>query len=232
MRTLLYVPVIHMEADLGSIADSVAKRTIAELGEETWARHKETVSGFWDAIIKYFNGIKAANLRVYQDGMVVGGDIGRKIVSEGVKSGSKNYEVLSALMEQGAILEKTEDLAAVIKERDSLVKLKNAVTVRQKMSAYILYKMRKNSLLVKRDGFIADRINRTLKEGETGVLFIGAYHNVIPLLDKDIMAKEIKEVEKIRAYQKMLLYGRKDKEFEVLSSYMISPVDDTLASLS
>lgn len=216
-----------MEADLGSVADSVTKRTIAELGEEAWARHKETVSSYWDAIIKYFNGIKVADIRAYQDGMVIGGDIGRKIVSEGVRAGSKNSEVLLILIQRGAVLEKTEDLAMVSKERDYIVKLKNAVTARQKMSAYIRYRMSKNHLLVKRDRFIADRINRTLKERETGVLFIGAYHNIIPLLDKDIRVKEIKEVEKIRAYQKMFLYGRKDKELEALSSYLISPVEDT-----
>ena len=33
MRTLIYVPVIHTSADLGSLAGDVTKRSIADLGE-------------------------------------------------------------------------------------------------------------------------------------------------------------------------------------------------------
>lgn len=46
------------------------------------------------------------------------------------------------------------------------------------------------------------------------------------MLDKDIQIKEIKEIEKIRDYQKAFLYSRKDKErFEALSRYLVSPID-------
>jgi len=40
--------------------------------------------------------------------------------------------------------------------------------------------------LQERDEYIASRINNTLKDEENGVLFIGAEHNVIPGLAKDI----------------------------------------------
>jgi pheromone shutdown protein TraB len=51
-----------------------------------------------------------------------------------------------------------------------------------------------------RDKFIARTINETLQDGETAILFIGAYHNVRPQLSKDILVKEVKEQEKVKAY--------------------------------
>lgn len=54
MRKLIYVPIIHMNADLGTVAKAVDKRGIADFGEEFWRKHKETVSGFWDVIVNYF----------------------------------------------------------------------------------------------------------------------------------------------------------------------------------
>ncbi len=38
---------------------------------------------------------------------------------------------------------------------------------------------------------IADNINKSLKEEETGLLIIGAMHNVKPYLAKDIKLEEI-----------------------------------------
>jgi len=80
-------------------------------------------------------------------------------------------------------------------------------------------------LLGRRDRFIASRINRTLGEGETGILFIGAYHNIIHRLNNDIYVREVKEINKIRDYQKAFPYGDKNrKKLEALSEYLISPI--------
>ncbi len=48
-----------------------------------------------------------------------------------------------------------------------------------------------NEIESKRDEFIADRINKTLKEGETGLLFLGAHHHINMLLDTDIVVKSL-----------------------------------------
>ncbi len=42
MKRLLYVPIIHTSADLGSMAKDVAKRGKADLGEDIWKEHKKT----------------------------------------------------------------------------------------------------------------------------------------------------------------------------------------------
>lgn len=225
MRTLLYVPIIHMAADLGTLAPDVAKRGIAGLGEEVWEKHVETVEQFWNSLVGYFDRLEVSNFKIYQDGLVANGDMGQKIVEEGLKSGSKNYEIISRLIQKGAVLVKTEDFALVAKEREHLIELTGARTRVEKLNAYLKYKLSKNHLLKKRDRFIADRINETLNQGETGILFIGAYHDIIPMLDKDIQVKEIKEMQKIRDYQKAFLYRKDKKRFEALADYLISPID-------
>jgi hypothetical protein len=41
-------------------------------------------------------------------------------------------------------------------------------------------------LLKKRDRYIAGRINTTLGKGETGILFLGMFHSLQGLLDRNI----------------------------------------------
>lgn len=232
MRTLLYVPVIHTSADLGSLAKDVTKRGIADLGEEFWKRHEKTVEGFWNAIIKYFDLLEVSSFKIYQDGMVAEGEIGQKIVEEGLRSGSMNYELISGLLKRGAILVKTEDFRLVKEERDKLVALTQAKSITQKSIALIGYKLVKNKLLNKRDEFIAKRIDETLKDGETGVIFIGAYHNIKRYLPKNIQIKEIKDADRIREYQELLpFYNKNQERFEELGRYLISKVNTIPLSL-
>lgn len=213
-----------MDVDLGSLASDVAKRGIARLGEKVWQRHKETVKGFWDSIDKYFEKLEVSNFKIYQDGMVADGEMGQKIIEEGLRSGSKNYEVISRLLQKGAVLVKTEDFTLVKKERDMFLKITNARSLTEKLLSYLKYRLIKNELLRKRDEFIANRINGTLNQGETGILFIGAYHEVIPKLAKDIQVREIKDARKIREYQGVLFRGKSGtKRFKELSEYLLSP---------
>jgi len=44
----------------------------------------------------------------------------------------------------------------------------------------------KDSLLQRRDQYIARRINETLRGGETGLLFLGLLHSIRPWLDEDV----------------------------------------------
>ncbi len=234
MRTLIYVPVIHTSADLGSLAKDVTKRGIADLGEDVWEKHKAVVEKFWDVISDYFDSIDASGMKIYQDGMVAEGEIGAKIVEEGLRSGSKNYELVTRLLKQGAILVKTEDFNLVKEERDRLLTITQAKSTAQKIAAFIKYKFIKNRLLRKRDKFIAQRINETLETQERGVLFVGAFHNVKKWLAKDIQIKEIKDMRKIREYYRLLPFYDKHRErFEELSRYLISkPGGNGLASAS
>ena len=222
MRTLLYVPIIHTEADLGSVGEDMAKRGLREFGETLWKRHQETVLGFWDAIAGYFDSIEVAGFKVFQDGMVADGELGMTIVQEAVKTGSRNYQIVSELIRKGAILVKTEDLNLVREERDWILRITQAKSRAQKLDAAMKYKLAKNNLLDKRDKFIAKQINDTLQEGENGILFIGAFHNVRKWLQKDIAVEEVKNINKVKEYQKLLPFYRSNKErVGRLSMYLI-----------
>ena len=52
---------------------------------------------------------------------------------------------------------------------------------------------------------------------------MGSYHNIFPFLPKDIMAKQIKDREKINAYFRELVSGRETRKFEQLAEYLASP---------
>jgi len=225
MRKIIYVPVIHMSADMGSIAKQVNKRGIKGFGEEFWEKHKETISGFWDSIVKYFADMKVGNFKIYQDGLVADGEVGQKIVEEGIRAGSKNYQIVGDLLKKGAVLVQTEDFPLVKKERDRIVSISQSKTITGKLLAYMKYKLTKNELLKKRDKYIAKRIFETLDHGETGILFIGAYHNVIPKLSGEVHVTEVKDEEKVREYQRLLLHHNRDmKQFKNLAEYLISPI--------
>jgi len=227
MRTLIYVPVLHTSADLGSLAKDVTKRGIAELGEDIWDKHTATVEKFWDCFLDYFDSIDVSGMKIYQDGMVADGEIGRRIVEECAKSGSRNYELIARLLNRGAVLVKTEDFTLVKQERGNLVILTQAKSFIQKLTAYIRYMLAKGRVLRKRDAFIAKRIAESLSHDETGIIFIGAYHNIRPKLPRDIQIKEIKDARKVKEYQMLLPFCHKNKkQFEDLGKYLISKIEE------
>ena len=178
MRTLIYVPIIHTNADLGSLSSEIAERGIAAVGKETWARHQETVAGFWRAVREYCDGIQAMGVKIYQDGMVADGRLGRRIVEDTAAAGSPNYQLVLNLLDRGACLVKTEKFDLVKREYDKLMAMARAKTMGSRLIAVARYKLIKTILLRRRDAFIAGRIEETLQPGETGILFIGALHKV------------------------------------------------------
>lgn len=196
------------------------------MGEEVWKAHRRTIQGFWNAIIDYFSSVDVSGMLIYQDGMVAEGAIGNKIVEEGVLSGSKNYELVAKLQQRGATLVKTEDFNLVKEEHDHVLKLTQAKTELGKIYALNMYKSTKDELLNKRDGYIARRIDETLREGRTGILFIGAYHHIERKLPGDIKIIGIKNVQKIREYQTLLPFSSKNRQrFEELGNYLVSKIE-------
>jgi len=227
MRTLIYVPIIHTSADLGSLAKDVTNRGIADLGEDIWEKHRAAVEKFWDVISDYFDSIDVIGMKLYQDGMIADGEVGQKIVEEGAKSGSRNYELAARLLKKGAVLVKTEDFKLVKEERDRLVALTQAKSITHKLIAFIKYKLIKDRLLNKRDKFIAKRIDESLRQDEIGIIFIGAYHNIKKRLPGSIRVSEIKDAWKVKEYQTLLPFYHKNKErFDKLTKYLISAVDE------
>ncbi|MBC8359539.1 MAG: hypothetical protein ISS41_08750 [Candidatus Aminicenantes bacterium] len=225
MRKLIYVPIIHISADFGEIASEVNKRGLLSFGKEEWKRHKEAILGFWDSIAHYFDSLEAKDIKIYQDGLVAGGDVGEKIVSDGVKKGSKNYEIVSKLISRGAHLEKTENFLLVKKEYDYILKLAKARKVIKKVIAALNYRFHKNKLLRERDEFIAKTIDSTLGQGETGILFLGAQHEILSKLPEDIEILRLINRERINEYRKKFLFKKDKEKLDQLAEYLASPIE-------
>ena len=225
MRTLIYIPIIHSSADMGSLGKELKHKSVSELGEKKWQKHTDTVNSYWDAIESYFEniGIYIKGIKIYQDGMFVDGEIAMKIISEGIKSGSKNSEIVSKLIGRGAVLIRTEDFKMVKDEYNGLQSVLKSKTNIKKLFLLLRYKISKPIFLIRRDKFIAGRIAETLGQDETGILFIGAYHNIMKRLPKVITVIELKEIAKIRKYQRAIQSDSKIKthQLERLTQYMV-----------
>lgn len=210
---------------MGFFGPALGEGANAVLGQELWQKHKEIVSGFWDSVARFFDSLDGNGFKVYQDGMVADGTEGLRIVREGIALQSENYEIIGKLLERGATLVKTEDLALVRQEHAYITKIVGSKSLKGKEIAALRYKLAQSKLLRQRDDFIARRIKETLSEEEPGILFIGAYHDVIPKLPQDIEIREVKKAEKVREYQRLLSNPRRDKRhFEQLAQYLISPI--------
>lgn len=226
MRTLIYVPIIHSNADMGSLGAELRRKSVSGLGEEEWKKHNDTVNGYWDAIESSLEhlDLEIKGIKIYQDGMFADGEGAMLIINEGIRLGSKNSEIVSGLISRGAILIKTEDFKMVKAEYDWLQSIIKATSNIQKIYLVQRYKILKPIFLRRRDKFIVGRITETLGQDETGILFIGAYHNVMKRLPKDIAVIELKEVSKIRKYQRAIQSHSKNKVQKLgqLAQYLIT----------
>jgi hypothetical protein len=181
VRRLIYVPIIHTEADMGSLKELLKQKYIEQVGEKAWEEHKKTVEETWQDIEKGLEalGLPYSRVKLYQDGLPC---CGREpeLVKELAAEGNPNYQLLLKLMEKGAEVVGTEDPALLLEEYRSLLHPPQAE--------------RKSALggqvrLKKRDTFIAQRIHHSLKEGEIGILFLGLLHRVDKELPSDIQVE-------------------------------------------
>lgn len=187
MRTLLHIPILHTQIDMGSLGKSVEKAAIQKLGKQQWQRSRQVIEQAWTAIEHVVTRLEVPydRVRLYQDGLPVCGRE-QEIVTELAASGSRNHQILLRLMERGATLMGTESPELLVEEYglvNSLLAAQPAGgTAKTTPEQHELSRL----LLQKRDSYIAQRINDTLRPDETGILFIGMLHFVQSLLNVDI----------------------------------------------
>ncbi|MEW6375299.1 MAG: hypothetical protein AB1502_05840 [Thermodesulfobacteriota bacterium] len=184
MRRLKYVPIIHTGVEMGSLYGTLKAEYIRRYGTQRWEEHNRIIEDFWQGIRKKVSGLKLdyQKTRLYQDGLpVCGKEI--DLVQELVKMGSRNHQILMELVGLGAKLEGTEDPKLLLEE---YTYLKNASAGLEKQQIKRRDQRLAKRILQKRDLYIGQRIDQTLREGETGLLFIGITHRVNEKLPKDI----------------------------------------------
>jgi hypothetical protein len=192
MRRLIYIPIIHTEADMGSIAKGLKKEFTRKHGRGKWKEHVRAVDDMWDGIKRKIEGLKLdyKKVRIYQDGLPLSGRE-MDIVEEVAAKGSKNYQIVRDLVNQGAHLEGTEDINLLLEEYKYVKEVTGITNPIQKEEVIKKLRGMADALLVKRGRFIAQRIDKTLKEGETGILFMGIKHEVDKYLPKDIKVSDL-----------------------------------------
>ncbi len=181
MRRLIYVPIVHSEADFGSLTHSLRKRYIDRFGLSGWRERIKGIDALWQEIRRRVLALEIdfPKLKVYQDGLPV---CGREleIVRDLARQGSRNHQLLVELAERGATIMGTEDAQLLVEEylrlRDGLV---GDGESRDRVSLV-------EDTLYRRDLYVANRIRETLGDGETGLLFIGLLHKVDERLSRDM----------------------------------------------
>ena len=137
MRELLFVPILHSPADLGSIAGIVASKGIGLIGPERWKKHLQTIDLFWGSFEDYFNESDVKALKIFQDGFVADGEMGEKIVNAAAAGGSRNYAIIKDLISKGGRIMKTEDPSLVKREVICISELSKSKNLIQKLVAYL-----------------------------------------------------------------------------------------------
>jgi hypothetical protein len=193
MRKLILIRIVHTSSDMGSMGEGLVKEGMAKMGREKWLENQRKIEKFWDELEKEIDGLGLdySKTRIYQDGLPCGGELGLRIVRETADKGSKNYQIVRKLIERGAAIEATESPELLRKEYEHIKAIIIAKTPEDKADATRRYDQIKDELMQERDAYIAKAIDISLNDNETGVLFIGAVHNVIPELAKDIEVKSL-----------------------------------------
>ena len=172
---------------MGSMAEPLKQEFIRKFGRSKWRAHVEAVDDLWAGIRRKIDQLylDPRRLHVYQDGLPICGRE-MEIVREVSRLGSQNYRIVLDLVEKGAKLEGTEDPKYLVEEYRFVQQLTGFADPEEKRRAIERARARRNGLLVKRDRFVAKRIQETLQPGEKGILFSGIEHRIDKYLPKDI----------------------------------------------
>lgn len=190
MRRLVYIPIIHTMADMGSKAEALKQEWIRQFGVERWERHCRVVEEVWEGIRTRLLGLRLLwkQVQIYQDGLPVSGkelEIAREVAAQG----GKNYRLVMELVGRGATLMGTESPELLMREYAHIKKITEATTDAEREEAKERYAAECAEILKSRDVFIANRIAESLKEDGMGLLFLGLRHEVDRLLPQDIQVE-------------------------------------------
>lgn len=186
-RQLIYIPVIHTQHDMGSLAATAERASIKKVGSRRWQQHVQAIDEMWSGIRKRITRFKLPykKVYVYQDGLPVCGHE-LAIVTQLAMQGSPNHRIVKWLVDRGATVVGTEDPELLIQEYTHLKQILATRHNGKRQQLMKKYKKLVPVLLHKRDLYIRQRIDKTLPPGGIGLLFIGLLHRVDELLPSGI----------------------------------------------
>jgi hypothetical protein len=193
VRGLIYVPILHSEADLGRMAEEVRRKFTEAFGAGAWDERRGAVDAMWEGLRAKLSALPLAweTVRLYQDGLPVCGREA-EIVRDVAAAGSQNHRLLLELIARGARLMGTEDPALLVQEYRRVQAIVAAARAGVDDPAGAAARERDGqAILTARDAFMARRIDATLAEGETGIVFVGLLHRLEELLTGDFEVHHI-----------------------------------------
>jgi len=190
VRRLIYIPIIHTEDDMGSLAEFVKEEYKRKYSRAKLQEHIKAIKNIWNKIQEKVMGLDLEwqKVRIYQDGLPVSSKE-EFIVKTLAEKGSINHKLIMELAQKGATIEGTEDPELLKDEYANILKIAQAKSLSERDKLIEQYNRVAGELLLKRDQFIVNRINDTLKKGETGILFLGMMHQVHRLISSDIVVE-------------------------------------------
>jgi hypothetical protein len=168
------------------MSESVKAYYLKMFGPKIWNQREHFVTKLWNNIQEKINvlDIDYKKVRIYQDGLPVCG-FEQKIAQELAKAGSSNHQLILELLGKGATLMGTEDPQLLIQEYQLHQQAQDTLHSQQKKTEEAA------RMLGARDAFIINRIDETLQDGETGLLFMGAAHRLDVLKSIDICVESL-----------------------------------------
>ncbi|MFZ0889039.1 MAG: hypothetical protein WA005_11345 [Candidatus Binataceae bacterium] len=183
-RTLIHVPIIHTQADMGALGERVKRELVRRFDQDWWDSKAGLIDRAWDEIASALldRDMPWERVRVYQDGLPI---CGREldIVKELAAAGSRNHRLVLETARRGATVVGTESGELLVEEYSRVRRLLGTSEAPAKHEDF---RASGAALIEKRDRFIAGRIDATLVRGEIGILFLGMLHSVAALLPADI----------------------------------------------
>jgi len=192
-RRLIWVPIIHTSADLGSLQSAVRRIHEQRAGASVWQERVRQIGQLWRSIRTSLMQLELdwSSALLYQDGLPV---CGKEvcIVQDLARAGSANHRLLVELMAKGAQLVGTESPELLIEEYElNRQLLLNRSTGVQRSQAEM--QALSHDLLDRRDAFIVRRIDETLPPGQVGCLFLGLMHSLEGRLPAEISVTRLGE---------------------------------------
>jgi hypothetical protein len=186
-RRLIHLPIIHTQADMGALSGAIKEMTIQKLGQKGWERNVHLIDEIWTRIEEAIDSwaLPWERVRLYQDGLPICGREA-EILADLAKAGSRNHRLLLRLQERGAMLMGTESADLLVREYKLVKEIVAADGSPKALRPKARHRTLSQALLKERDQAIAQRINATLRPGETGLLFLGMLHSLEGLLAQDI----------------------------------------------
>ncbi len=175
---------------MGALREQVHQAGLQKIGRTALRRKTNAIDQIWTKIEKAMDQLNFSyeSVRLYQDGLPVCGREA-EIVKDLATGGSRNHILLLRLMEKGATIMGTESGELLVDEYKIYRQILASANPPQPARMEVRQKGLSHSLLKRRDQYIADRIDNTLCQGETGILFLGMLHSLENLLKEDIRLK-------------------------------------------